>query len=649
LRYFKPGIHNLVLSTLWIGGIEVEASRFVKGPLHFSSAKKQQKKSEVYLRALQGLVTQSYLKYLFYLSINQESMVPPKQQQERKPKQFSARSHSRSASYGRNLNKLGRITSSEQINHRPTLNRSKSTDGTLGRKNRSFTKLTGLHPLSRTRSHQPALRGGKVVLELHKEQDSSDDENVDVDKKSDEKSDHEEEEEEEEEEVDEFSDDEPQTQQQNQPPSQVQLSYKAPPQFSHASVPKNSSFSSEPTESQSQQNPPQLQPQISTSQDKIENSIKLDPTRLETEASKLNLNDPSDKIDNVNNDSSKQAKQQSISQYKENLSQYYQNMILSQSTGLVRDFGDQPFMNSLVQDQMNQGNNQNSLQYIHSNDHISGSIGNLRSTSSSSNSLRQFTMQNQANNHVPSNESSSMLSFRTKEPTGIMMTPAAVNNRTPRESAAGTPNNFNQFLKMSNSNIETRTQQKLWLQRENSLLDLPSASGNNANNPQLRRDFERVSREFVNVRRFSNPCVESIKRVGSLRVPKTSNGNVNGSGNGNGNAPMNLSNTKYIKNVQSNDFQAKLFKLWIDGESTGNRRSNQSNIGFNQPTQQQYLPSQRLPPLQTSNSLYNVNNSLRSPAAPTTRAVDRANNSPENKRIDLAAIRLPEEHVQKLS
>lgn len=536
-----------------------------------------------------------------------------KQQQERKTKQFSARSHSRSASYGRNLNKLGRITSIEEIHQRPTLNRSKSTDGTLGRKNRSFTKLSSLQPLTRTRSHQPVHRGtGKAVLELHKEQDSSDDENDGTNKKNDSES---------EEEVDEFSDDEPA---ENIPeaPSQVQLSYKAPPQFSHNSVPKNSSFSSEPAEEPVQ---------VDKLQESVENSLKLDPTRIETEASKLNLNDLSEKAGSSSQESKASAQPnqpQDVNQYKESLSQYYQNMILSQSTGAVRAFGDQPFMNSLVHDQIGQGNNKDTLQYIHSNDHISGNFGNMKSTSSSTNSLRQFTIHNLPNTHNSSNESSSAMSFRAKE---------SGSNPGRLDSAAGTPNNFDQFLRTNNSNIETRTQQKLWLQRENSLLDLPSASGNNSNNPQLRRDFERVSREYVNVRRFSNPCVESVKRVSSQVKPLKPQST----------GQMNLANTKHIKHVPSNDFQAKLFKLWIEGESPGNRRPNQPNIGFKY---QQVPQSQRPPLLQTTSSSFSgMGNSLRSPAAPSTRAVDRASNSPENKRIDLAAIRLPEEHVQKLS
>lgn len=538
-------------------------------------------------------------------------MPTSKQQSERK-KQFSARSHSRSASYGRNLNKLGRITSIEEIHQRPALNRSKSTDGTLGRKNRSYTKLSALQPLSRTRSHQPVQRSnGKAVLELHKEEDSSDDENNDTDKNNDKSDD-----EEEVDEVDEFSDEETSALKPSEP-TQVQLSYKAPPQFSHNSVPKNSSFSSEPTETAEVNH-----------KESAEASVKLDATRLESEASKLNLNDLNDKIENPN--STKTKEDQGVDQYKESLSEYYQNMILSQSTGVVRAFGDQPFMNSLIHDQINQGNlKDGALQYIHSNDHISGTLANLNSTSSSTNSLRQFTMHHPHQNHS-SNESSSLSSYKAKEPFGASV---PSNARTPRESINGTPNNFSQFLKTNNSNIETRTQQKLWLQRENSLLDLPSASGNNTNNPQLRRDFERISREFVNVRRFANPCLESVKRVST--TPKPLKPQATGSSS--------LASTSNIKQVKSNDFQAKVFKLWISGESSGNRRQHQPTMGI------QYQ-QQRPPLLQTSSSSFSgMSQSLRSPVAPSTRAVDKANNSPENKRIDLAAIRMPEEHVQKLS
>ncbi|CCH46609.1 Midasin [Wickerhamomyces ciferrii] len=551
--------------------------------------------------------------------------MPAQKQQEKKTKKFSARSHSRSASYGRNLNKLGRITSTEEIHQRPGLNRSKSTDGTLVRKNRSFTKLSTLQPLARTRSHQQVQqrKGGKVVLEFNNDQESSDDENHEGSKK-----------EESEEEVEEFSDDE-QSSQSNQPDNtQLKLSYKAPAQFSHTHIPQGSPLSSNTS---SQQTKESTEPEVGASK-ALRNS-------LAAMTSNLTLNDTAGKqpVDDLN----QKQQDQSVDQYKESLSEYYQNMILSQSTGAVRAFGDQPFSNSLVQGRTEgpttngHEKSKDSLQYIHSNDHISGTLGNMKSLASSTNSLRQFTMQNIGGESVPNDTASVISGFKGKQPSGVGF---VSNSKLQREPSVGTPQNFNQFLKSNNSNIETRTQQKLWLQRENSLLDLPSAS-NNSNNPSLRRDLERVSREYTNVRRFFNPSVESVKRIHSKSIDKSQ---LNG-----------RNNSSIIKNIDTNDFQAKIFKLWIEGESSSssdNRRSQNPTIGsqYNQQQQnnshQKMYSQQRPSIIQTANmSMTGLGNSLRSPVAPTTRAVDRANNSPENKRIDLAAVRTPEEHVQKLS
>ncbi|KAH3670990.1 hypothetical protein OGAPHI_000701 [Ogataea philodendri] len=73
------------------------------------------------------------------------------------------------------------------------------------------------------------------------------------------------------------------------------------------------------------------------------------------------------------------------------------------------------------------------------------------------------------------------------------------------------------------STVETRTQQKLWLQRENvnSLVDM--ADSNNAFVSNVTRlEFEQLSREFLTIRRYNNPIVGSLARVNqkSLAVKK---------------------------------------------------------------------------------------------------------------------------------
>ncbi|GAV55511.1 hypothetical protein ZYGR_0AV01430 [Zygosaccharomyces rouxii] len=91
-----------------------------------------------------------------------------------------------------------------------------------------------------------------------------------------------------------------------------------------------------------------------------------------------------------------------------------------------------------------------------------------------------------------------------------------------RESppASSDINNFAQFLKSDSIDGESRTQRKLWLQRENSILDLSSQHESSdsifmASNIEVKREFERISHEYTNVRRFSNPIEEALARVDS--------------------------------------------------------------------------------------------------------------------------------------
>ncbi|KAG7797661.1 hypothetical protein KL929_002504 [Ogataea haglerorum] len=74
------------------------------------------------------------------------------------------------------------------------------------------------------------------------------------------------------------------------------------------------------------------------------------------------------------------------------------------------------------------------------------------------------------------------------------------------------------------SSVQTRTQQKLWLQRENlhSLADMADSNNVFASNA-TRLAFEQLSREFLSIRRYSNPAIKSLARLSSssLKVKKT--------------------------------------------------------------------------------------------------------------------------------
>ncbi|QPG73678.1 hypothetical protein FOA43_000991 [Brettanomyces nanus] len=78
-------------------------------------------------------------------------------------------------------------------------------------------------------------------------------------------------------------------------------------------------------------------------------------------------------------------------------------------------------------------------------------------------------------------------------------------------------NNFNSYLSTAQPKLETRTQQRLWLQRENlnSLVDL-SDSNNPFTTNLTRMEYEKLSREYLNIRRFRNPVFKSIVKIDNI-------------------------------------------------------------------------------------------------------------------------------------
>lgn len=78
-------------------------------------------------------------------------------------------------------------------------------------------------------------------------------------------------------------------------------------------------------------------------------------------------------------------------------------------------------------------------------------------------------------------------------------------------------NNFSNFLKSDMTEGDSRTQRKLWLQRENSIMDLSIQNGSAdsifmATNIDVKREFERISHEYINSKRFYNPLDASLNR-----------------------------------------------------------------------------------------------------------------------------------------
>ena len=85
-------------------------------------------------------------------------------------------------------------------------------------------------------------------------------------------------------------------------------------------------------------------------------------------------------------------------------------------------------------------------------------------------------------------------------------------------------NDFNSFLKSDslNEDKDSRTQQRLWLQRENSILDLSTDQSRSKFDAifqpfsvDAKRDFEKITKEYNNIKRFGNPLVESLKKIQS--------------------------------------------------------------------------------------------------------------------------------------
>lgn len=74
------------------------------------------------------------------------------------------------------------------------------------------------------------------------------------------------------------------------------------------------------------------------------------------------------------------------------------------------------------------------------------------------------------------------------------------------------------YLSSQESEPETRTQQKLWLQRENVATLNDSEEMDNGNtahivNQTSRFQYEQLSREFLQIRRYKNPVMDSLKRL----------------------------------------------------------------------------------------------------------------------------------------
>ncbi|KAI5852889.1 TORC1 subunit TCO89-domain-containing protein [Morchella snyderi] len=116
---------------------------------------------------------------------------------------------------------------------------------------------------------------------------------------------------------------------------------------------------------------------------------------------------------------------------------------------------------------------------------------------------------------------------------------------TPPDKAPVTPVISSPTPASATATVPSRTQQKLWLQRQSSQHEAPEHFQNQnrmgpgsewyALQPRAQKEFERVNREYLNTRRFKNPAAQSIERIrdkhAERRIPKRKEGqSVDGAG-----------------------------------------------------------------------------------------------------------------------
>ena len=224
--------------------------------------------------------------------------------------------------------------------------------------------------------------------------------------------------------------------------------------------------------------------------------------------------------------------------------QYVPDMILSQSTGMEKRFDQLSRQSSLAWINTSdhpaergvkiQNDKSNTFNYI--NQDLAASIKEETIDESVQQQQQLIMLQKQKQQHkATKSDFSTSISSLTSHLTRPVSRDHMLRGGPSSQSRNGQPSlykqpsfnenevsnsmtDFSSFLQYADVGGDSRTQQKLWLQRENSIQDLTSQNVFSdsiflAANVEVRREFERISREYTNVRRFSNPLVESISRI----------------------------------------------------------------------------------------------------------------------------------------
>lgn len=673
--------------------------------------------------------------------------------------------HNRSSSHNKALNK-SYSSSVVSTSARPHLNRSKSTDGllktgrsaTLKRNNRSFNKLSGLQPLTKTKSNQSlksnksntSLKGltpsigqvsglkvsgkkEKAIMRLNEDEDDPYQEYEDMDNEYDIESN------EFQSQKHSYRDSNIDSQNSDMgdssiPPSEEDLTNIAQgSKITNNSgvIPQNSAnIIGNSTQFQTLNGQSPTNPKSNSIRGNHSNSLELEgveytkqsslsssiTTPIHDESVKKQDNDTSSSIVESSNLLKSEASSDEF--LANNL--YGGSLLLSQSTGMTKKLnGNAPVVDTRPEHVSGQGKSIGRIPVVGSaSDNISGI--SFRANPIESKAEPITTNKNVApnNSYQPGQTIFNNLQ-RTNSQYLLYRNAKNNNNTTPRRGkqqqnpshaalGSGTTNfsnflntsNTNQALHINLANMENRTQQRLWLQRENSLMDVlvdpnqianlsslslsnlmfahnynqstqniremanqgpnlmnyndsqnqiqePTLSDANSNSTsnvnglllmvqnsaqnsiQTRTEFEKLNREYLNVRRHLNPVAKSIDRIHkvlgnkTIDIKKTRNGTSEISNNhdSNKNTFKEFSPLFYEKEQEIN---LKLKKQWQEALILSlSSASNPQGLKYvnsqdqDQDDQQNLLNSRIL----TSNQSLNNFRTLQTPA---TRAVKLA-------------------------
>ncbi|SCW00500.1 LAFE_0C05556g1_1 [Lachancea fermentati] len=314
--------------------------------------------------------------------------------------------------------------------------------------------------------------------------------------------------------------------------------------------------------------------------------------------------------DNIYNIGNQEANTANKNGNTNNSDQYVPSMILSQSTGVEKHFDNLVnggvIPEGLPLSNMN-GNGKphsNNFNYINNDfadsiksadDSISAKVNQPKndfstSISSLSSHLHKPPTGNNSSrlNPLPHhrNSQSSLASNSTHSLNGELN-----HQKSGRLDSLANFNNFSKFLQSDSSGVESRTQQKMWLQRENSIMDLSAQNSNSdsaflASNIEVKKEFERISREYTNVRRFSNPVNESLNRIATknrIDIKKQRNGPQAGDDiskifkNGNSKEKKTFQELYRQSSSRDIDIQKTLTKIWNDESAKFNKSSSVFN------------------------------------------------------------------------